>query len=325
MTHYTRAIAATCLLLLSAGPALAAYPDRPIKLIVPFPPGGGTDAVGRMIAEHMGKTLGQPIMVENDGGAGGTIAAKRAARAPADGYTLVMGNIGTHGAAPAYYPDLPYDPAKDFTPIGLSAGFPMLIVTRKDFPAKTLPEFIDYTRKNQTKVNEAHSGVGSQSHTVCTLLQSILGIRTGRLAYRGIAPALNDLIAGHVDFECLGLGSAFPHIQSGAIKAIAIASPKRVELIGDVPTTAEGGLPQFRASGWSAMFAPRNLPADVQARLSDALTKALDDERVRSRLLGIGAEIPEAQERTPQALQKLVESEIARWSAALKIVSPSNR
>jgi tripartite-type tricarboxylate transporter receptor subunit TctC len=272
-------LAVSCILMLSAVPALAKYPAKPISLIVPFSAGGGSDAVARIIGEHMAKTLGQPIVIENDGGAGGTTATRRAARAAPDGYTLILGNSGTHSAAPAQHPNLKYNPVKEFTPIGLTAGFPMLIVTSKDFPANNLQEFVGYVSKNQTKLNEAHAGVGSHSHATCTLLQSIMGTKTARVAYRGTGPAMNDLVAGQVDFKCVGLGAAVTQIQAGTIKAIAIASRRRAELIREVPTTIEGGLPEFQVSGWNALFAPSNLPLDIHSMLNDALDKALDDDQ----------------------------------------------
>jgi tripartite-type tricarboxylate transporter receptor subunit TctC len=299
-------------------PASAAYPERAITLIVPFAPGGSTDTIARMLGEHMAKTLGQAIIIENDAGAGGTTSTARAARAAADGYTLMMGHMGTHGAAPALYPNLKYDPAKDFTPIGQMAGLPVVIVTKEGFPANSLMEFVDYVKLNQNKVNEAHAGVGSQAHTTCTLLQSIIGAKTARVAYRGSGQAVNDLIGGQVDFMCAPLSVVVSQIQGGTIKAIAIASPARADVIKNVPTTKEGGLAEFQASGWNALFAPRNLPRDIQAKLNDALVKALDDDGTRKRLLAIGSEIPEAAHRSPEALERLVESEVARWSSVLK-------
>ena len=298
--------------------ASQSYPGRPITLVVPFAAGAQTDVVARIVADHMAKTLGQPIVIENDAGAGGTTATRRAAQAAPDGYTIAAGSMGTHAAAPAQYPNLRYDPAKDFTPIGLTAEVPTVIVTRKDFPAKDLKEFVDYVRKNQTKVNEAHAGVGSQSHTYCTLLHWIMGTKTGRVAYRGGAPLINDLVAGQVDFSCVSLSSVVSLIQAGKIKAIAIASPERADVIKDVPTTTEGGLPEFQASGWNAIFAPKNTPQEVQAKLNDALVKALDDEGTRKRLLEMGCVIQSKADRTPQALQKRVESEVARWASILK-------
>jgi tripartite-type tricarboxylate transporter receptor subunit TctC len=258
------------------------------------------------------------IIVENDAGAGGTTATARAAAAPADGYTLIAGSMGTHGAAPTQYPNLKYDPAKDFTPIGLTAEAPAVLVTRKDFPANTLAEFIDYLRKNASTVNEAHAGVGSQMHTYCTLLQSILGTKTARIAYRGGAPAINDLVAGQVDFGCVSLNTVVSQIQGGTVKALAIAGPQRAAVIGDVPTSAEAGLPAFQVSGWNAIFAPRNLPRDIQAKLSDALARALEDAATAKRLEEIGCFIPTRADRTPAALQERVQQDVARWSSVLK-------
>jgi tripartite-type tricarboxylate transporter receptor subunit TctC len=309
---------ALCAFLLGVVPASAEYPERPITLIVPFAAGGSTDTVARVIGEHMARTLGKPIIIENVPGAGGTTAIHRAAEAAADGYTIMMGHMGTHGAAPAQYSGLKYDPAKDFTPIGLMAELPIVIVTKKDFPANSLQEFVTHVRKNQDKVNEAHAGVGSLMHTTCTLLQSVMGTKTTRVAYRGGGPAINDLVGGQVDFSCIALVVVLPQIQAGMIKAMAIASPERADLIKDVPTTREAGLAEFQVSAWNAIFAPRNLPPEIQAKLNDAVVMALDDEATRKRLLDIGGEIPAKARRTPQALQSLVESEVARWSSVLK-------
>ena len=314
---FTMTIAAMALAA-DAIPAAAAFPERKITLIVPFAAGGSTDTIARIVAEHMAKTLGQSIVIENDAGAGGTTPTTRVAQAAADGYTIMMGHMGTHGAAPAQYPNLKYDPAKDFTPIGLTAGLPIVIVTKKDFPANNLKEFVDYVRKNQDKVNEAHAGAGSLMHTTCTLLHSIMGTKPARVAYRGGSPAINDLVGGQVDFCCITLVAAISQIQAGTIKAIAIASPERVELVKDLPTTSEGGLGEFQVSAWNGLFAPKNLPGEVQAKLNDAVVKALDDEATRKRLLALGSEIPSKADRTPQALQKLVEREVARWSSVLK-------
>lgn len=299
------------------------YPSRPITLVVPFAAGGSNDVIARILTEHMAKTLGQTIAIENDGGAGGTTATRRVAQAAGDGYTIMLGNMGTHGAAPAHYSNLKYDPTKDFTPIGLAADAPAVIITRKDFPANSLKEFVDYVRKNQDKVTEAHAGVGSQMHTFCTLLQSVMGTKTARVAYRGGNPAINDMVGGQVDFGCIAVSGIVSQIQGGTIKAIAVASPERAAVLKDVPTTSEGGLPQFQASSWNAIFAPRNLPSDVQAKLNAAVVKALDDEATRKRLLDLGCVIPGKTDRTPRALQELVESEVARWSSVLKVAGVS--
>ncbi|MCP4615193.1 MAG: tripartite tricarboxylate transporter substrate binding protein BugD [Bradyrhizobium sp.] len=311
---------ATSVALFLPGLALADYPTKPITLIVPYAAGGSNDTLSRILAEHMTKTLGRPVIIDNEPGAAGTTASTRAARAAPDGYTIIMGNMGTHGAAPAQYPDIRYDPVNDFTAIGLTAEVPAVIVTRKDFPARNLSGFIAYVRANQDKVNEAHVGVGAPTHIFCTLLQSMLGISTGRVAYRGGAQAMNDLMSGHVDFSCISLSGAISQIEGGTIKAMAIASPQRAEVIPDVPTTAEGGLPQFIASTWNALFAPKNLPPEIRTKLSEAVNQALADEAVRKRLVEIGFVIPDVTMRTPQALQELVSAEVPRWR---KVVSSS--
>jgi tripartite-type tricarboxylate transporter receptor subunit TctC len=315
---YVFAIALLSSLLAGIAPAAADYPDKNISMIVPFAAGGPTDIVARIVGEHMQKVLGKPIIVENVAGAGGTTGITRGAQAKADGYTIMMGHMGTHGAAPALYPNLKYDPTKDFAPIGLVAGTPILIIAKKDFPAANLKEFVEYVKNNQQKVNEAHAGVGSVSHTTCTMLQSIIGTKTGRVAYRGTAPSLNDLVAGQVDFGCDQIVNVVSQIQSGNIKAYGIATPERADVLKDVPTTKEGGLPEFEVSAWNAIFAPKGTPPDVVAKLNDALVKALDDENTRKRLLELGSVIPDKAGRTPDALQKLVTSEVARWTPVLK-------
>lgn len=303
---------------LSMSAAEAAWPERPITMIVPFAAGGPTDVVARIVGEHMSRTLGQQIVIENVAGAGGTVGITRGAQSPPDGYTIMMGHMGTHGAAPALYPDMKYDPTKDFAPIGLAAGTPILIVTKKDFPANSLKEFMDYVKGNSEKLNEAHAGTGSVSFTTCTLLNSLLGAKPARVSYKGTGPALNDLVAGQVDYACDQIVNLVPQIQAGTIKAIAIATPERSPVLPNVPTTKEGGLPDYQVSAWNAIFAPKGTPADVTQKLSEALDKALDDEATRKRLLDLGGVIPDKAGRTPDALQKLVESEVLRWNGVLK-------
>jgi tripartite-type tricarboxylate transporter receptor subunit TctC len=313
-----RSVLAAIALLAGALPAAADFPERNITLVVPFAPGGSTDAIARIIGEHMARTLGRPIIIENDAGAGGTTPSKRVAQAAPDGYTLIIGNLGTHGAAPSQYANLKYHPVRDFTPIGLTAGLPIMIVTRKDFPANNLKEFVDYVKKNQDKVNEAHGGAGGQMHTTCTLLQMIMGTKTARVGYRGAGPALNDMVAGQIDFACISLTAVVSQIEAGTIKAMAIATPERSSVVKDVPTTKEAGLPEFQVSAWNAIFAPKSLPQNIQAKLNDALVKALNDEATAKRLLQIGTVIPDEKDRTPEALRQFVESEIVRWSSVLK-------
>jgi tripartite-type tricarboxylate transporter receptor subunit TctC len=287
-------------------------------MIVPFAAGGPTDVVARIVGEPMSRTLGQQVVVENVAGAGGTTGITRGAQAAPDGYTIMMGHMGTHGAAPAVYPNLKYDPAKDFAPIGLAAGTPIVIVARKNFPAKDLKEFVAYLRANGGKLNEAHAGVGSVSFTTCSFLNSLVGIKPTRVVYRGTGPALNDLVSGQVDYMCDQIVNLVPQIQAGTIRAYGVALPQRAAALPDVPTTKEGGLPEFLVSAWNAVFAPKGTPPDVVARLSDALLKALEDEHTKKRLLDLGADLSDRAARTPQGLQKLVESEVARWNRVLK-------
>lgn len=316
----TRALFVLAAALGLAAPALAQgnYPQRPITMIVPFAAGGPTDVVARIASDHMSRTLGQQIVVENVTGAGGTTGTTRAAQAQPDGYTIMMGHMGTHGAAPALYPNLKYNPAKDFAPIGLVAGTPILIVARKDLAPKDLKSFIEWAKTSGTKANMAHAGVGSVSHSTGLLLSSALGIKPTLVAYRGTGPAMNDLMGGTVDFMTDQIVNVAPQVTGGTIKAYAIATAERSPALPDVPTTKEAGLPGYEVSAWNAVFAPKGTPKEIVAKLSDALVKALDDENSRKRLLDLGGVIPDKDGRSPEALQKLVESEVARWTPVLK-------
>jgi tripartite-type tricarboxylate transporter receptor subunit TctC len=298
--------------------AQGAYPQRPITMIVPFAAGGPTDVIARIVGDHMSRTLGQQIVIENVAGAGGTTGITRAAQSQPDGYTIMMGHMGTHGAAPALYPNLKYDPTKDFAPIGLAAGTPIVIVAKKDFPASDLKGFVDHVKTNGEKVNMAHAGVGSVSHATGILFNSIIKVKPTLVTYRGTGPALNDLMANTVDYMADQIVNVAPQIQGGNIKAYAIATPERSPALPDVPTTKEAGLPDYQVSAWNAVFAPKGTPQEIVTKLNDALVKALDDENTRKRLLDLGGVIPSKEERTPASLQKLVEAEVARWTPVLK-------
>jgi len=294
------------------------YPARPVTLIVPFAAGGPTDIIARIVAESMSKTLGQQIVIENVVGAGGTTASTRAMRAPADGYNIIMGHMGTHAAAVPLYPKLAYHPTKNFEPIGLAAGTPILIVARKDFPAKDLKEFIAHVKANNDKMNMAHAGVGSVSFTSCLLLNSLLNVKPTMIPFQGTGPALNALVGGQVDYMCDQIVNLVPQIQAGNINAFAIGTPERNPALPDVPTTKEAGLPQFDVSAWNALFAPKGTPKEALDKLTDALSKALDDEGVRKRLLALGSDIPGPDRRGQAALTKLVEGEISRWTPVIQ-------
>lgn len=300
------------------------YPTHPITMIVPFAAGGPTDLFARIVGEHMSRTLGQQIVVENVVGAGGTTGTTRAKRAAPDGYTIIMGHMGTHAAAPALYPNLAYNPETDFEPIGLVAGTPILIVTRKDFPAKDLKEFVDYVKANESKMNAAHAGVGSVSYTTCTLLNSIMKVKPTAVPFNGTGPALNALLGGQVDYMCDQIVNLVSQIEGGSIKAVAIATPNRNPVLPNIPTTKEGGLAEYEVSAWNALFAPKGTPQPIVDKLTDALDKALNDEAARKRLLDLGSDIPDAPRRGQKAMGDLVKSEVARWTPVLKAAQAQN-
>jgi len=294
------------------------YPNKPVTIIVPFAAGGPTDIIARIAGEYYSKALGQQFVVENVAGAGGTTGTTRAAQSKPDGYTIMMGHMGTHGAAPGLYANLKYDPAKDFEPLGLVAGTPILIVARKDFAANDLKELIAKIKDPAVKAKQAHAGVGSVSFTTCTLLTSQLKVKNIAVAYRGTGPALNDLVGGQVDYMCDQIVNLVSQVKGGAIKAYAIATATRSPVLPDVPTTKEAGLPDYQVSAWNALFAPKGTPKEIVAKLNETLVKALDDENTRKRLLELGSVIPDKTGRSPAALGNLVKSEVARWTPILK-------
>jgi tripartite-type tricarboxylate transporter receptor subunit TctC len=324
MNFFSRTLATGSLAALAgfgaiANPALAQdYPTRTITMIVPFAAGGPTDVIARIVTGHMAQTLGQTIIIENVVGAGGTTATARAARATNDGYTLITGHMGTHAASVPLYPKLAYHPEKDFEPVAMLAGTPILILAKKDFPAKDLKEFVTYVKANTDKMNMAHAGVGSVSYSSCELLSSVLDIKPVGVPFNGTGPAMNALVGGQVDYMCDQIVNAVPQINGGTIKAYAIATAERNPSLPNLPTTAEAGLPKYQASAWNAIFAPKGTPAPILTKLNAAVVKALDDENVRKRLLDLGSDIPKTEARTQAALAALVKSEIEKWSAVLK-------
>jgi tripartite-type tricarboxylate transporter receptor subunit TctC len=312
------AVGAATLPVVSRTATAQTYPARPITLIVPFPPGGSTDVGARIVADHMSRTLGQQVVVQNVSGAGGTTGSTRAMRSDPDGYTILMGQMGTHAAAVALYPNLAYRPDVDFEPIGMVTAFPLIVAARKDFPAEDFKEFIAYVKANDTKLNQAHAGVGSIFFTSCLLLNSILGAKPTLVPFNGGAPAMNALVAGQVDYMCADIVTGGPQLEPGKIKVYAIASAARNPAMPNVPTTVEAGLPAFQASAWNGLFAPKSTPQPILDRLVDALDKALDDEATRKRLGVLGGDIPERPSRGPQPFLALVKSEIERWSPIIK-------
>jgi len=300
------------------------YPSRSITLIVPFAAGGPTDVISRIVGDHMSRTLGQQIVIENVVGAGGTTGSTRAMRASADGYTLITGHMGTHAASVALYPNLAYKPDSDFEPIGLIAGTPVLILAKKEFQPKNLKAFVNYVKANEKTLNMAHAGVGSVSYTTCLLLNHILGVKPTTIPYQGTGPSMNALVAGQVDYMCDQIVNAVPQIKGGTIKAYAIGTAERNPALPDLPTSKEAGLPEFQASAWNALFAPKGTRKAVVDKINAALSLALDDEVTRKRLLDLGSDIPGKDRRTARALAILVKSEIQKWTPIINAAGPSN-
>ena len=297
------------------------YPSRPITLIVPFGAGGPTDVFARIVAEHMSRTLGQPLVVENVAGAGGTTATTRLMRANPDGYTIQIGHTGTHATALAFYPNLGYRPDADFAPIGMVALNAYFIVANKDLPPKNLVEFILYAKANSEKLNMGHAGVGSNTYLVGLLLNSILGVKPAMIPFNSTAVAMTAMIAGHVDYMAGPTAEAIPQFQGGTIKVFAVASAERSPALTQIPTTREAGLPEFQVQTWNGLFAPKGTPRPILDRLTDALDRALDDETTRRRIFDLGSDIPSKTERGQAPLAALVKSEIAHWTPIIKAAS----
>ena len=311
-----KALGLTALLVCGASAATAQdYPARNITVVVPFPAGGPSDVVARIVAEAMGRTLGHTLVIENVGGAGGTIGSGRVAAAAPDGYTLLAGSMGSHVAAPVLTPNIKYDP-KEFVAIGPTAHSPAVVVARKDFPAKDLKEFAADAKENGPRFKQAHGGVGASSHMACLMFNTAIGATPTAVAYRGTGPAMNDLVGGHVDFFCEQSVSVVEQVKSGAIKAYAVSASERLASLPNVPTAKEMGI-NYEMSIWAGMFAPKGTPAPVVAKLADALDKALDDPNVRKRLNDLGGSVPGKAERAPAAFEKYVRAEIDRWAPIL--------
>lgn len=316
---YVAGLLAVAALAVACGQAAAqTYPTRPIMMVVPYPAGGPSDVVARIVAEGMGRALGQTILIENVGGAGGTIGTARVAEAHPDGYTLLGASMGSHVSAPALYPNLKYDSTKDFEPIGLTLHAPAAIVAKKDFPANNLKEFIDALKKNGESVKQAHGGVGSSSHMACMLFTSQLGVQPSQVAYRGTGPALNDVIGGHVDFFCEQVVSVKGAVTGGTVKALVVSGNTRSPALPDVPSAKEAGIPDYSINVWSAVFAPKGTPKPIADKLIAALDKALDDPAVKQRMEDLGGTVPPKADRGPAPLAALLKSDIGRWDPILK-------
>jgi len=288
------------------------FPSRPITIIVPFAAGGPTDTVARLIAESMTQTLGQQVIVENAGGAGGTIGATRVARAKPDGYTLLLHHIG-HATSATLYRKLPYDPAKDFAGIGLITDVPMTLIAKPDFGPGNVGELIAYIKANKEKVTLANAGLGSVSHLCGMLLQEAVGAQMTTVPYRGTGPAMNDIMGSQVDLVCDQTTNTTGPISAGKVKAYAVTTRDRLKTLPNLPTLDEAGLKGFEITAWHGLYAPKGTPQPVIDKLAGALQTALKNPRVVERFASLGTE-PVAQERaTPAALNQYIQAEVDRW------------
>jgi tripartite-type tricarboxylate transporter receptor subunit TctC len=301
-----------------AAPALAqAYPTRTVTIVVPFAAGGPTDAVARLLAEAMGKDLGQTIVVENVGGAGGTIGADRVAKARPDGYTILLHHIGM-ATIPTLYRRLPYDPVNAFAPIGLVTPVPMTVIARKDHPATSFQDLVAWVRAQRENVNLGNAGLGAASQLCGTLLQYLINTPVTAVPFRGTGPAMTELLGGRIDIMCDQTTNTTEQIRAGAVKAYAVTVPQRIAALADLPTTAEVGMPDLAVTIWHGLYAPRNTPAPVVERLSRALQAALRDEKVISRFAELGTTPEPAERATPEAHRAHWMAEIAKWRPVLQ-------
>jgi tripartite-type tricarboxylate transporter receptor subunit TctC len=314
-----RTIAALAIWLACANPAGAEdWPNHTVTMVVPFPAGGPIDVVARILAPPMSELIGQQIIIENVGGAGGSTGASRVAHATPDGYQFLLGNSGTHTYSQLLSRKPPYDAVADFAPVGVFLENSKVLTTRNDFPADTLPQFIAYAKANQAKMQFGSAGGGSATHITCVLLNVAIGIDVTHVPYRGTGPAMQDMMGGRIDYICDVISTALPLIRSRSIKAIALLSPARSKVLPDLPTAQEQGLAGFDADAWNAFFLPRGTPEPIVRRLAKATSDALDIPWVRERLEDLGLTVPPPEHRTPDYLARLVPRELEKWAAPVK-------
>lgn len=295
--------------------AMAAYPDRPLRYVIPFPPGGSTDTTGRILAEEMAKILGQPVVVENRGGAGGNIGAAYVATTPADGYTMLQGTIGTHGINPTLYDNLQFDARKDFVPVARMTAGTNVLVVHPSVPANNVQELIAYAKANPGKLMMGSSGAGSSIHMSGELFQVLTGTRFTHVPYRGGGPAMNDLLAGHIQLMFDNVNVSLPHIQAGKLRPLAVSSAKRSPVLPNVPTLMEAGVKDYEVISWSGVFVPAGTPRDIVEKLNSTINQALSSDSVRARFDEAGIQIDLM---GVDQFQKFVGSEMDRWGKIVK-------
>jgi tripartite-type tricarboxylate transporter receptor subunit TctC len=310
-------LAVALLFALTCSAAAATYPSRTITMIVPFAAGGPTDLLGRLLAQRMGEILGQTIIVDNVGGAGGMTGAKRLSAAPPDGYTIGIGTVGTHAQNQWLYDHPAYNSVTDFTPVALIAEVPIVLFSRKDLPVRNLKEFVAYAKANQTRMQFGSGGPGSASHLACVVLNSAMGTNITHVPYKGGEPAMQDVMAGRMDFECDIVSTVKPQIDGGTVKALAMMSQTRSPALPDVPTTLEQGL-DAQAYTWNAVFLPKGAPDDIVKKLNAAAAEAMNTPAFRDRLASVGAQVVSADRTSPEYLAGFVKSEIQKWEAPIK-------
>lgn len=294
------------------------WPSRPLTMVVPFAAGGSTDVLGRVFAGRMSELLGQQVIVENITGAGGMIGGQRVAKAMPDGYQFVLGNTGNFAQSQSLHKKPSYNSLKDFSPVALLAEQPIVLIVRKDLPANNLHEFITYAKANQAKMQFGSAGAGSTIHLACVLLNAAIGIDAAHVPYRGGTQAMQDLIAGRVDYQCPIASAAISHIESNQVKAIAILSSRRSPILPDLATADEQGLKNFEVFVWNAFFLPKNTPPAIVKKMHDAVVVAMDTPAVQERLKALAIDLVEPERRSQDYLGKFLASEIDRWGAPIK-------
>jgi len=293
------------------------WPARPITMVIPFAAGSGIDVLGRILAPAISEVIGQQVIVENIGGAGGMTGAARVARAAPDGYQFVLGNVGTHAHSQALYAKPLYNAVSDFTPVALVADTPQVLITRANFPADNLQTFVAYAKTNQAKLQFGSPGAGSAAHLGCVLLDTAIGINVVHVPYRGGGGAMQDLLAGRIDYQCPLVALAISQIESKAVKALAVLTRDRSSILPDVASAREQGLADFELLTWNAFFLPKGTLAPIVEKLNRAAATAIDLPAVRERMKQVGAEAAAPQRRSPDYLQKLVETEVAKWGPVI--------
>ncbi|CAB3824147.1 Bug family tripartite tricarboxylate transporter substrate binding protein [Achromobacter denitrificans] len=308
-------IAAGAALFAAAGSASAAWPDKVIRIVVPFAAGGSTDLIARKVAEGLGQRLSANVIVENRPGAGGTVGTEYVARQPADGYTILMGSVSTHGSAPCVYSKLPYDAVKDFTPLTVVATIPNVMSVNKSVPADNLKDFVALLKKEPEKYSFASNGQGTSNHLAAELFKTTAGVSIVHVPYRGSGPALIDLVGGQINMMMDVVMTSYPYIKDGKIKALAVTSPQRSAMLPDVPTVAEAGYPGYEAMVWFGMLAPANVPEPLRQKLTDGLVQTLHAPAMKTYLEQQGAQVSDV---SGPAFGTMIKDEISKWCKVVK-------